>query len=412
MEFDHAILRGLQLSLSGDNRHIIIRSGAPTGVATAEYSFGIEEEYFLADAASLEARHTTPDDFFEAVNWSTGGQAMREMLQAQVEVATNVHVDVRDACQELKFLRQEASKVAGQFGLAIMASGTHPTAFWRDSRLSPKARYEAMIEDLRAVGRRNLLCGMHVHVQLPDPAKRFAVMCAMVPYLPLFIALASSSPFWNGRATGLKGYRLAAYDELPRTGLPELFRTQDEFQSYVKALTHSGAMPDESYIWWAMRPSMRHPTLELRAPDCCTKLEDAIGIASLYRALARHLFDRLADAEDVTILDRAIAVENKWRAQRYGVECSFVTKSGPLALPDFLSELIDRIADDAEYLRCRGEVEHCKTIARQGSSADHQLRAAEQSEPLEAAKRFIANATIGHTGADRSKVETNSTAPG
>jgi carboxylate-amine ligase len=361
----------------------------------------------------LEARHTTPDDFFEAVNWSTGGQAMREMLQAQVEVATNVHVDVRDACQELKFLRQEASKVAGQFGLAIMASGTHPTAFWRDSRLSPKARYEAMIEDLRAVGRRNLLCGMHVHVQLPDPAKRFPVMCTMVPYLPLFIALASSSPFWNGRATGLKGYRLAAYDELPRTGLPELFRTQDEFQSYVKALTHSGVMPDESYIWWAMRPSMRHPTLELRSPDCCTKLEDAIGIASLYRALARHLFDRLADAEDVTILDRAIAVENKWRAQRYGVECSFVTKSGPLALPDFLSELIDRIADDAEYLRCRGELEHCKTIARQGSSADHQLRAAEQSsEPLEAAKRFIANATIGLTGTDRSKVETNSTATG
>jgi carboxylate-amine ligase len=412
MEFNQAVLRGLRLSLSRDNSHVIIRSGAPIGVATAEYSFGIEEEYFLADAASLEARHITPDDFFEAVNWSTGGQAMREMLQAQLEVATNIHVDVRDACQELKFLRQEASKVAGQFGLAIMASGSHPSAFWRDSRLSPKARYEEMIEDLRVVGRRNMLCGMHVHVQLPDPAKRFAVMCAMVPYLPLFIALASSSPFWNGRATGLKGYRLAAYDELPRTGLPELFRTEDAYQSYVKALTQAGVMPDESYIWWAMRPSMRHPTLELRAPDCCTKLEDAIAIASLYRALARHLFDR-PNAEEVTILDRAIAVENKWRAQRYGVECSFVTKSGPVALPDFLAELIDRITDDAEHLRCRREIEHCKAIARLGSSADHQLRAAEQSaEPLEAVKRYIADATIGVTRADRGKVELNSMAAG
>jgi carboxylate-amine ligase len=413
MELNQAMLRGLKLSLSGDNRHVIIRSRAPTGAASAEYSFGIEEEYFLADAASLEARHTTPDDFFEAVNWSTGGQAMREMLQAQLEVATNVHVDVRDACQELKFLRQEASKVAGQFGLAIMASGTHPTAFWRDSRLSPKARYEEMIEDLRVVGRRNMLCGMHVHVQLPDPAKRFAVMCAMVPYLPLFIALASSSPFWNGRATGLKGYRLAAYDELPRTGLPELFRTEDAYQSYVEALTQSGVMPDESYIWWAMRPSMRHPTLELRAPDCCTQLEDAVAIASLYRALARHLFDRLASAEEVTILDRAIAVENKWRAQRYGVECSFVTKSGPVALPDFLAELIDRIADDAEHLRCRREIEHCKAIARLGSSADHQLRAAEQSaEPLDAAKRYIADATIGINRADRGRIDTNSMVAG
>jgi carboxylate-amine ligase len=398
MEFDQALLRGLKLSLSGDNRHVVIRSGRLHGISTAEYSFGIEEEYFLADATTLEARHTTPDDFFEAVNWSTGGQATREMLQAQLEVATNVHVDVGDACQELKFLRREASKVAGQFGLAIMASGTHPTAFWRHSKLSPKARYEEMIEDLRVVGRRNMLCGMHVHVQLPDPTKRFAVMCGMIPYLPLFIALGSSSPFWNGRATGLKGYRLAAYDELPRTGLPELFCSEDDYQSYVTALTKSGVIPDESYIWWAMRPSMRHPTLELRAPDCCTSLEDAIALASLYRALARHLFNRLAEREDVSILDRAIAVENKWRAQRYGVECSFVTRSGPVPLSDFLSELVDRIAGDANQLGCGREVQHCMTIAKHGSSADHQLRAAEASAvPLEAVKKYIADTTIGRT---------------
>jgi carboxylate-amine ligase len=410
MGFDHAILRGLQLSLSGDSRHVVIRSSAPFDGSSSDYSFGIEEEYFLADSATLEARQKTPEDFFEAVNWSTGGQAMREMLQAQLEVATNVHVDVRDACHELKFLRQEACRVASQFGMAIMASGTHPTASWRDSRLSPKARYEEMIEDLRVVGRRNMLCGMHVHVQLPDPAKRFSVMCAMVPYLPLFIALASSSPFWNGRATGLKGYRLAAYDELPRTGLPELFCTEDQYRSYVAALTRSGVMPDESYIWWAMRPSMRHPTLELRAPDCCTRLEDAVAIASLYRTLARHLFNGLAHCEEVTILDRALAVENKWRAQRYGVECSFATKSGPVALADFLSELIDRIADDAEHLRCRREVEHCMMIARQGSSADHQLRAAEQSaEPLAAVKKYIADTTIGRSPNDQGKIGLKST---
>jgi carboxylate-amine ligase len=413
MGFDRAILRGLELSLSGDSRHVVIRSSAPLDVSSAEYSFGIEEEYFLADSVTLEARQKTSDDFFEALNWSTGGQAMREMLQSQLEVATNVHVDVQDACQELKFLRREASKVASEFGLAILASGTHPTASWRDSRLSPKARYEEMIEDLRVVGRRNMLCGMHVHVQLPDPAKRFAVMCAMVPYLPLFIALASSSPYWNGRPTGLKGYRLAAYDELPRTGLPELFHTEPEYRSYVEALTRSGVMPDESYIWWAMRPSMRHPTLELRAPDCCTRLEDAIAIASLYRALARHLYERLARAATVTILDRAIAVENKWRAQRYGVECSFVTKSGPVALIDFLSELIERIADDAEHLRCRREVDHCMAIARHGSSADHQLRAAKQSaEPLAAVKSYIANSTIGAVSIDRSRTNMTSTVSG
>jgi glutamate---cysteine ligase / carboxylate-amine ligase len=102
-------------------------------------------------------------------------------------------------------------------------------------------------------------------------------MQAMIPYLPLFIALSTSSPFWNSRENGLKGYRLAAYDELPRTGLPEAFESEIQYTEYVGALQKSGVIPDESFIWWAMRSSSRHPTLELRAPDVCTILEDAIA---------------------------------------------------------------------------------------------------------------------------------------
>jgi carboxylate-amine ligase len=239
MGFDRSIIEKLKLTLSSDQRHVVIRSGPKTGVGLADYSFGIEEEYFLADSRTLNIAHTSPDELFEAVNWSTGGLACREMLQAQLEVGTNPHLDVRDATEELKFLRREAATVAGQFGLSIMACGTYPTARWQDSRLSPKARYEEMSVDLGTIGDRNMLCGMHVHVQLPDPARRYPVMCALIPHLPLFIALSTSSPFWNGRNTGLKGYRLAAYDELPRTGLPELFHTESEYKKYV-ALHASG----------------------------------------------------------------------------------------------------------------------------------------------------------------------------
>ena len=111
------------------------------------------------------------------------------------------------------------------------------------------------------IGHRNMLCGMHVHVEFPDPARRVDVMTRMLPYLPLFIALSTSSPFWQGRATGLKGYRLAAYDELPRTGLPHLFRSDAEYDAYVDAMVRSGAMPDASHLWWAIRPSLKYPTL-------------------------------------------------------------------------------------------------------------------------------------------------------
>lgn len=396
MSFDDALIQSLKLSLSRDHGHVVIRSGRAESPAMADYSFGIEEEYFLADARTLEVAHTTPDSLFEAINWSTGGQAMREMLQAQLEVATNVHVDFRDAREELKFLRAEASRVAGEFGLAIMACGTHPTAQWRQSKLSPKPRYNEMIEDLKQTGQRNMLCGMHVHVQLPEPERRYAVMCALIPYTPLFIALATSSPFWHARETGLKGYRLAAYDELPRTGLPELFRTEAEYRAYVDALTSSGVMPDESYIWWAMRPSMRHPTLELRAPDSCTDVEDALAIAALYRALVRHASRKADCGADVTILDRAIAIENKWRAQRYGIDCQFATRDGPIGVGDMLHDLIRALEGDIATLGCAAEVAHCETILARGTSADRQLAAFEESGgALLAVKRWIAETTAG-----------------
>jgi carboxylate-amine ligase len=239
-----------------------------------------------------------------------------------------------------------------------------------------------------------MMCGMHVHVQLPDPEKRMAVMRAMLPQLPLFIALSASSPFWNSHKTGLKGYRLAAYSELPRTGLPELFESRHDYDAYVGALQRSGVIPDESHIWWAMRPSMRHPTLELRAPDTCTFVDDAVAIASLYRCLARHLCERPQLSKQVTAVERAIAVENKWRAQRYGTDCIFATTDGPVTIAELISRVIDDIAADAAALNCVAEVEHCRTIVARGSSAEFQLRAfRDHGEDITAVARWIAAAT-------------------
>jgi carboxylate-amine ligase len=220
-----------------------------------------------------------------------------------------------------------------------------------------------------------MLCGLHVHVELPEANDRVDVMCRMIPYIPLFIALSTSSPFWQSHRTGLKGYRLAAYDELPRTGVPELFRTREEFDAYVQALVRAGVIEDSSYIWWAIRPSHKLPTLELRAPDCCTRLADAIGIAALYRALAHRLFRNPRLNADIDAIARAIIVENKWRAQRYGVEGTFADGrgGGALTVAGMLDHVLNEIADDAEDLGCRAEVEHCRDIVRRGTSADAQL---------------------------------------
>jgi carboxylate-amine ligase len=256
------------------------------------------------------------------------------------------------------------------------------------------------MRDLQMIGERDMLCGMHVHVEVPDPTARVDVMTRMIPYLPLFLALSTSSPFWQGRRTGLKGYRLAAYDELPRTGVPPLFRTRAEFDDYVATLVRAGVIEDASFLWWAIRPSHSHPTLELRAPDCCTLVEDSLAIAALYRTLVRHVFGNPRCNAEIDVVAHAIAVENKWRAQRYGVTGTFATRDGAVSVADFLDRVIEQSAADAEALGCTNEIRRCRTIAAAGTSADAQLAVFEANkhappdEALRAVTHWIANATL------------------
>jgi carboxylate-amine ligase len=221
------------------------------------FSFGIEEEYFLVDNRTKTVVRKMPDGFFAAAKAELGDAVTGEFLQSQIEIVTAAQTDIAAAQTELRALRQALGAVANAYGLAIMAAGTHPTATWERSRQSAGDRYDSVMDDLQMIGRRNMLCGMHVHVELPDPDDRIGIMTRMLPHMPLFIALSTSSPFWRSQPTGLLGYRLAAYDELPRTGLPELFRTKQEFDAYIDALVRAGVMPDASYIWWAARPSVK-----------------------------------------------------------------------------------------------------------------------------------------------------------
>ena len=368
------------------------------------FTFGIEEEYFLVDGSTKRITCGMPPAFLKAVGAATDGRVQGEFLQSQLEAVSSQHVSMQSARTELRLLRQTAAKIAAEHGLAILAAGTHPTAIWGSSLQTAKARYDDVMDDLQMIGHRNMLCGMHVHVSLPGEHDRVEVMYRMLPYLPLLLALSTSSPFWQSRRTGLKGYRLAAYDELPRSGVPELFRTEEEYNAYVSALTRAGVIKDSSYIWWAIRPSLNFPTLELRAPDCCTRIEDTLAIAALYRALARQLYRNPWRNCDLNAISRALVVENKWRAQRYGVHGTFATESGAVSVADMLDRVLDDVAEDAEALGCTAEIGRCREIVRLGTSADAQLAVFEahsagnaeapQEQALRAVAEWIAAATL------------------
>jgi carboxylate-amine ligase len=368
---------------------------------TDAYKIGIEEEYFLVDAATKTIARAMPEPFLMAAKAATNGQVRGEFLQSQIEVATLPHTDIKTARTELRHLRQTLAAVAAEHGLAILAAGTHPTADWIRSQQSEGERYDAVMDDLQMIGQRNMLCGLHVHVELPDPDDRVDVMTRMLPYLPLYVALATSSPFWRSRPTGLKGYRLAAYDELPRTGVPELFRNKDEFDAYVAALVTAGVMEDSSYIWWSIRPSLGLPTLELRAPDCPTLVDDSIAIAALYRSIARRLTRNPELNRDISAVTRAIVVENKWRAQRYGVRGSFVGENGAITVAGLMDQVMEETAADADALGCLDELQRCRTIVGAGTSADAQIAVFEahgksesRARALDAVTDWIAVATL------------------
>ena len=370
--------------------------------SNGDFRIGVEEEYFLANAESFEVPAKTAEALFRKADAQSEGTAGRESLQAQIEVSTTPCGSADEVREQLCSLRSASAKAAGEHGLVILASGTHPTAYWSDVSPSHSERYSKVMTSLRMIGRRNMLCGMHVHVEVPDPERRIEVMTRLIPYLPLFVALSTSSPFWQSVKTGLMSYRLAAYDELPRSGLPELFRNEEDYKVYVAALVEAGAIEDASYIWWMVRPSLKYPTLELRAPDCCTRLDDAMAVASLYRTLVRHLYRKLTEKSPLSAADRAIAAENKWLAQRYGISGVFATRHGQKRVGEYLDEVIAMTAEDADTLSCPAEIERCRTIAAEGTSADAQLKLFEERKheghkaALHAVSGWIAQATLAH----------------
>jgi glutamate---cysteine ligase / carboxylate-amine ligase len=345
------------------------------------YKVGIEEEYFVVDRRTRNLRTTMPKKFYRTAKALLKDRVTAEMLQCQIEVTTPPCESIGEARRELIQLRSMLAETAGRYGLGIMAAATHPIALWREQKQTEKARYGKVMGEIQMLGLRDMLCGMHVHVELPDPERRVEVMYRAIPFLPVLLALSTSSPFWQGRRTGLLGYRLAAYDELPRTGLPELFRTGAEYNSYVDALVAAGLIENASFIWWAMRPSLRYPTLELRIPDVCTRLEDGVCIAALFRCLTRHLVNHPELNAGLGAVDRALAIENKWRAQRYGIKASFIERGSEAArtMRETVDDLLDRLHADAEALDCVREISHARTIVARGSSAHHQVQVYSQA---------------------------------
>ena len=344
-------------------------------------SLGIEEEYLIVDQDTGKLiREASPKMLMDA-RLALGKQVSQEFFQSQIEVGTSVRKTVKEARDELIRLRRTVSDVVEPYGLAIIASSTHPNASYFTQRHTPRERYEILAQNMQVIARRMVICGMHVHAGIEDSNLRIDLMNQATYVLPHLLALSSSSPFWEGYDTGLMSYRIAVWNELPRTGLPEHFESYADFERHVSILVHAGVIEDSTKIWWDIRPSHRFPTLEMRVADICTRVEDAVCIAALYQCWLHMLWRLRRENQRWRSYANMLLYENRWLAQRYGIDGHLIDygKGEMVPYPELIEELLSFIMQDAEDLGCMEEVEHARKILERGTSAHWQRNAYQQA---------------------------------
>lgn len=338
------------------------------------FTFGIEEEYHLVDRRTRDLT-AAPQELMDECLAQLGTQVSPEFLKSQIEIGTPVCRSFAETRNHLAELRGTIGQIAGRFELAPIAASTHPFAHFLQQTTTDKERYKALAQDLQGVGRRLVVCGMHVHVGIEDQELRIDIMNQVRYFLPHLLALSTSSPFWQGQNTGLKSYRLTVMQGLPRTGMPGRLSGWDEYQRTVNVLVNAGVIEDATKIWWDVRPSHRFPTLEMRIADVCTRLDDAVSVAALFLCICRMLYRLRRTNQNWRMYPVFLVNENRWRAQRYGVQGTlFDFGKGTLEpFADLLGEIQTLVAEDAAALGCEAEVAHASQIVAEGTSADRQV---------------------------------------
>ena len=337
-------------------------------------TIGVEEEYQIIDGSG--ALHSHIDTLLAAATPKLGEKVKREMMQSVVEVGTTICENVDDAREQLAEMRSTLSDLLQTEGMRLACAGTHPFSRWNEQQITDYERYKMLEEELQDVVRELVIFGLHVHVAIPDPERRIEVLNEARYFLPHLLALSTSSPFWMGRNTGLKSYRSAVWSRFPRTGIPPELASYDEYQNYVKVLVRTGSIDNGKKIWWDLRAHPSFPTLEFRVCDMTTRLEETICLAALMQAICAKLLKLRESNLGFRKYIPALIAENKWRAERYGIDGSLIDfgKQAEVPMRELALELVQFVDDVVDDLGSRKAVEYVHTILADGTSADRQLQ--------------------------------------
>ncbi|MGB3615618.1 MAG: carboxylate-amine ligase [Elainellaceae cyanobacterium] len=324
---------------------------------TDALTIGVEEEYQIIDPETREL--TGRAGRVMAIAQEAGDtNVQREVYQSQIEIATSVCESLAEARAGLLQARSTIINAARQDGNAIAAAGTHPFSDWRDQEVTPKGRYQHLVQDYQQIMRDLVIFGCHVHVGISDREVAVQVLNRSRIWLPVLLALCSNSPYWLGRDTDYASYRTELWSRWPFAGLPFPFKDDQEYRQVMASLVAVGAIRDATKIYWDIRLSEHVPTIEFRFADVCTTVDEAIMVTGLVRALARTCYREIMEGQPAIEMRPEVLQAARWRSARHGMDDTLidVINQRPRPAQQVLQQFLDYVTPAMEDLGDREEL--------------------------------------------------------
>ena len=359
-------------------------------MATIEFTsnprptLGIEIELGLVDNRTM-ALTSAFAELAELLPEEDIGQIKPELMQCVVELNTDVCETVDEAEADLRRKLALVEQACDRLNLRLWWGATHPFSTWREQHVTPNERYQQLVELLQELARRLVTFGLHVHVGVDSGDKAVMICDRILRHLPTLLALSSSSPFWEGRKTGLQSHRSKIMEGLPTAGMPTLMRNWSEYVWLVNHMVDTGFINSIREIWWDIRPHHAFGTVEVRVCDMPGNLEDTLAVAALVQCLVKALSDEIDRGTYQHDCHPMMVRQNKWRATRFGTAAQLVDSYSyqVRSIPQAVDDLVDKLTPVAANLGCEHHLEHCRHIASSPSWADRQLSILRETDSAE-----------------------------
>lgn len=338
------------------------------------FTLGVEEEYMVLDPQTRELK-SHEQKIVQLGQAVLKDKVKAEMHQAVVEVGTDICRNIDEAIMDVASLRGNIAQIAGDLGLWVGASGTHPFSHWEKQLITDHFRYNQIVDELQEAARSNLIFGLHVHVGMES--RQMAIHIANIAryFLPHVYALSTNSPFWESRDTGYKSFRTKIFDKFPRTGIPDYFDSFEAYENYVNLLIKTNCIDNAKKIWWDLRVHPFFNTVEFRICDVPLTINETMAIAALFQAICAKIYKLRSQNLNFIVYQRSLINENKWRASRYGIEGKLIDfgKETEVDTKLLIYELLDFVDDVVDHLGSRHVIQNIAKIFETGTGADRQL---------------------------------------